>query len=73
MRSKIAADLRREQRERFARMTPGERFALSVRLGEEGLAQFMSANSLDRERAIQAIKRSRRIGRRPSRCLDEDR
>jgi hypothetical protein len=67
----VADDLRREQRERFARMTPAERLALSERLGREGLAEFMSANNLDRAEALKAIRRSRRAGRKPSRCFDE--
>jgi len=71
MRSKLAEQLKQEQRERFARMTPAERVALTERLGEEGLAEFMSANGLDRAAAVKAIKRSRQLGRRPSRCFDE--
>ena len=70
MRSKLAEQLKKEQRERFARMTPAERVALTERLGEEGLAEYMSANGLDRAAAVSAIKQSRRIGRRPSRCFD---
>lgn len=73
MRSKLAEQLKKEQRERIARMTPAERLALTERLGEEGLAEYMSANRLDRVAALLAIKRSRRAGRRPSRCLDERR
>jgi predicted transcriptional regulator len=72
MRSRLAEQLRTEQRERFARMTPAERVALTERLGEEGLREYMTANHLDRAAAVSAIKRSRRAGRRPSRCLDED-
>lgn len=66
-------DLRREQRERIARMTPAERIALVEKLGEEGLAAFMSATNMDRESALKAIRRSRRVGRRPSRSADEER
>jgi len=73
MRSKLAEQLKKEQRERFARMTPAELFALTERLGEEGLAEYMSANRVDRRTAIEAIKRTRRTGRRPSRCFDEHR
>ena len=69
----VADDLRREQAERFARMTPAERVALGEKLGEEGLAAFMSANDLDREAALKAIRRSRRVGRRPSNSADEER
>jgi len=69
----VADDLRREQRERYASMPPAELMALSERLGEEGLAELMSANGLDRASALRAIRRSRRLGRKPSRCFDEDR
>lgn len=69
----VAGDLQREQRIRFAQMTPAERVALSVRLGEEGLAEFMSANALDRLSALKAIRRSRRLGRRRSASADEER
>lgn len=71
MRSKLAEQLKKDQRERVARMTPAERMALAERLGEEGLAAYMTANRLDRLAAVRAIKRSRRVGRRPSPCLDE--
>lgn len=71
MRSKLARQLKTEQRERYGRMTPAERFALTERLGQEGLAEFMTASGLDRAEAVAAIRRSRRLGRRPSRCLDE--
>lgn len=69
----VADELRREQFERFAKMTPAERVAMSERLGEEGLAAFMSANRLDLKSALAAIRRSRRAGRRPSACADEER
>ena len=71
MHSRLAEQLKEEQRARFAAMTPAERVALSERLGEQGLAEYMSAQGLNRAEAVEAIKRSRRIGRRPSRCFDE--
>lgn len=64
-------DLRREQRERIAKMTPAERMALAERLGAEGVLAFMTANNLDRDAALRAIRRSHRAGRRPSRCADD--
>jgi hypothetical protein len=71
MRSNLAEQLRIEQRERFARLTPAERVALTEQLGEEGLAEFMATSGLDRAAAIAAIRKTRRAGRRRSRCLDE--
>lgn len=73
MKSKLAERLKEEQRERFARMTPAERVALTERLGEEGLAELMSVNRLDRAAALTLIRRSRQLGRRYSRWLDERR
>lgn len=69
----VNEDLRREQRERMAKMTPAERVALVEKLGAEGLAAFMAAHHMDRQTALKAIRRSRRIGRRPSRSADEER
>ena len=71
MRSKLAEQLKKEQRERFAAMTPAERMAMGVRLGEQALAEFMSANGIDRTEALRRVRNSRRVGRRRSGCLDE--
>jgi hypothetical protein len=71
VRSRLIERLKQEQRERIARMTPAELLALTERLGEEGLSEFMSANRLDRPSAVKAIRHSRRLGRKPSRCFDE--
>ena len=51
MRSRLAEELKRQQRERFARMRPAERVALTERLGVEGLAEFMSAQRRGRRRS----------------------
>jgi hypothetical protein len=71
MRSKLTEQLKREQRARFAAMTPAERLALTERLGAEGLTEYMSSQRLDRRDALRAIRNSRRVGRKPSRCFDE--
>jgi hypothetical protein len=68
--SKLMEDLRREQRERFARMTPEQLLAMSEQLGDEGLADYMSAHGVDRPTALQVFRRSRRAGRKPSVCMD---
>lgn len=70
MRSKLAEQLQQEQRERYARMTPDERLALSERLGQEALADYMSAHGVDRATALQVFRKSRRAGRTPSACMD---
>jgi len=69
--SKLMADLRRERQQRVLAMSVAERFALADRLREEGIAAYMTSHGLDREGAIRAIRKSRRLGRpRLSRCLD---
>lgn len=68
----VLDDLRREQFARYAAMTPAARLRLGERLGREALATLMSAQGLDRASAVRLVRRTRRFGRRPCRCLDED-
>jgi len=70
MRSRVAETLKQEQRNRFAAMTPEQRAALALHLGDEWLADSMSRSDLDRRGALQALRRSRRAGRKPSRSMD---
>lgn len=67
----VADDLRAELREEARRLSPEERIALSLRLGEEGLERFRQANGLDRETAIRVLERRRQAGRTPSKCMSE--
>ena len=68
----VADDLRREQFERYRRMTPAARVALAQRLGHEGLAAFMRSRGLDRVAALREIRASRHAGRVVSRCSDRN-
>jgi hypothetical protein len=70
MRSRLAETLKQEQRDRFAAMTPEQRAALALRLGDEWLTDSMSRSNLDRREALEALRRSRRAGRKPSRSMD---
>lgn len=70
MRSRVAETLKKEQRDRFAAMTPEQRAALALRLGDEWIADTMSRSNLDRRGALNALRRSRRAGRRPSCSMD---
>jgi hypothetical protein len=70
MRSRVAERLKEEQRNRFAAMTPEERAALALRLGEEWLADTMSRSNLDRRAAMAELRRSRRAGRKASASMD---
>jgi hypothetical protein len=66
MRSRVAAEVARNRRERLAAMTADERVALTIRMGASGLASYMSAYGVDRATAIAQIKATRRLGRKPS-------
>lgn len=70
MRSRVAETLKQEQRARFAAMTPEQRAALAFRLGDEWIADSMSRSNLDRRAALEALRRSRRAGRKPSHSMD---
>jgi hypothetical protein len=72
MRSRLAEKLKQEQRDRFAAMTPDERAALALRLGDAWIADSMARNGLDRRAALDALRRSRQAGRTPSRVMDRD-
>jgi hypothetical protein len=70
-RSKVAEELREKQMREVLAMTPDERVALMRNLRERGLKAIMAARNIDRDTAIEEIKRSRRLGRRYSRSMDD--
>lgn len=72
MHSAAAHAVSQAQREQLAAMTPGERVALAVRLGDEGLASYMATHGVDRQTAIARIRATRRLGRRRSAAVDAD-
>ena len=71
MRSRVAEEVRRAQREDVLRMTPDQRVTLGRELREQGLARFMAAFGLSRHEAIARIRKQRQVGRRASRCTAE--
>ena len=70
MRSKVAEELREEERRRVLEMTPDERVTLALSLGDEAIALYMSANGVTREVALQTLRRASSVGRTPS-CANE--
>ena len=68
----VLDDLRQEQFAEHAELTPTARLLLGERLGEEALSLLMAAQGLDRATALRLARATRRTGRRPCRCLDED-
>lgn len=67
----MAEALRQEQMREVLAMTPDERVALIVALRDRGIEAMMAARGIDRDAAIEEIKRSRRLGRRYSRSMDD--
>ena len=67
----MAEELREEQMREVLAMTPTERVALMLDLRERGLSAIMAARNIDRDTAIDEIKRSRRLGRRYSRSMED--
>jgi hypothetical protein len=72
MHSAVAHAVSQERREEWAAMTPADRVALAVRLGDQGVASYMATHGLDRHTAIARIRATRRLGRRRSASADAD-
>ena len=68
----VADDLREEQQREMQELTPDQRVQLAMRLGEEALQFFMATNHLTRDEAERRIRKQRRAGRNPSRCMSEE-
>ena len=63
--------LRREDREALLRLSPAERVALALALGERDLEAFRVARRqpTSRSEAIRTLERRRQAGRRPAACV----
>ena len=74
VRSKVARQASENRARRLALMSPAERVALAQRLGEHGVAAYMTTHGVDRRTAIARIKATHRLGRRnsASAAADED-
>jgi hypothetical protein len=72
VKSRIAQELRAEQTRRALSMSPEERVAAALALGEGAVRDYMANFGVDRAAAVRALRRAGRAGRRPSRCLDEE-
>jgi hypothetical protein len=67
----VADSLREDTRRRLADLSPAARLDLALELGEADVAALCEARGISPEAARALIVRSRRAGRRPSRCHDE--
>jgi hypothetical protein len=64
--SSVADTLREDSRERLRRMTPTERVAEALRLGQAAISAYAAAHGLDRGEARRRLERAAQAGRRPS-------
>ena len=71
MRSRVAAELRKEQRDAVMKLPLEERIALAQRLGAEAAALFAAVRGIDLASAERHLKKQRRAGRRPSKCMED--
>jgi len=68
MLSKVADEIREEQRAAERALSPLARLALAQRLGDEALATYAEAHGLSLEAAYAELARRRQLGRRASAC-----
>jgi hypothetical protein len=53
-------------------MSPGERIALALSLGDDDLELFVRTSGLERAEALERLRARRRHGRTPSRAAGDD-
>jgi hypothetical protein len=66
----ITERLMEESRERLRRMTPEERLAEALALGDAAIEDYAAAHGVDREEARRRIERAGRVGRRRSDVME---
>jgi hypothetical protein len=66
----VADDLRGESIREAAKLTPLERIALALRLGERDIALYRAVHGVGDEEARKAFARARAVGRKPSMSND---
>jgi len=65
----VAERLREEDRDRLDRMTPAERVAEALALGQAAITAYAAAHGLGREEARRRLELAGQAGRRPSRVM----
>lgn len=71
MRSRLADERRKELAQEALAMTPGERVAAALALGERAVLDYMENFGVDRAEAMRVLRRAGRAGRRYSKVMDE--
>jgi len=69
--STVGETLQEDSRERLRRMTPAERLAEALRLGQAAIAAYAAAHGLDHAEARRRLERAAQAGRRPSGVMHE--
>lgn len=69
--STVAEQLREDSRERLRRMTPAERLAEALRLGQAAIVAYAAAHGLELTEARRRLERASQAGRRPSGVMRE--
>src|SRR2546430_8574566 len=72
MRSPIAEESRRDQQQRAANMSPADRLASALAMGERAVADYMKNFGVTRAAAVRILRQAGQAGRRYSACLDDD-
>jgi hypothetical protein len=71
MRSRLAEDLRRDQLRQALEMTPEERVAAALAMGEQAVLDYMENFGVDRAEAVRVFRRAGQAGRHYSACMDD--
>lgn len=69
--STVGETLREDSRERLRRMTPADRLAEALRLGQAAIAAYAAAHGFDRDEARRRLERAGQSGRRHSGVMHE--
>jgi hypothetical protein len=67
----VADAMRRESAKRLLEMSPAERVAEALALGDAAIAMYAAAHRVDPEEARRRLERAAQAGRRPSRVMLE--
>jgi hypothetical protein len=67
--SRVAQKLREASRERVLRMTPAERLAEALRLGQRAIAAYAAAHGIQPDAARRELEKTAQVGRRYSQVM----
>jgi hypothetical protein len=73
MRSRLAEEVRRDQRRLASEMSPSDRLEAALAMGARAVADYMKNFGVSRAVAVRTLRKAGQAGRRYSACLDEER